>query len=179
MPNWCSNSLVVKHSDPEMIKKFAEAVEAGNLLETFIPMPAELRNTESPGPENAELVEKYGASDWYHWSVSNWGTKWDISEGYVSLDDDGSCTCSFETAWSPPLEAYQKLQKLGFSIDAGYFESGMGFIGTWVDGEENYINDYFDLFEDEEWQRSVYPEYILDVLEGEYEWWLQSKEEEE
>jgi hypothetical protein len=46
---------------------------------------------------------------------------------------------SFSTAWSPPIAFYEKLQDLGFSISATYYEPGMAYVGRWVDGvDENY-----------------------------------------
>ena len=45
MPNWCNNSLVLTHENPEMIAKAVAAAEAGSLCETFVPCPPELRET--------------------------------------------------------------------------------------------------------------------------------------
>jgi hypothetical protein len=180
MPNWCNNSLTVSHPDKEMMAKFAAAVKEGNLFDTFIPMPAELRDTTAPSESNEKLMEKYGHSDWYSWALDNWGTKWDNCDGEFELDEDGlSGNGWFDTAWGPPLEAYRKLQDLGFSIDAGYSESGMGFVGTWVDGEEEYIEDFYRLFENENWREEFDAnDYILDYLDSEYQYYLESKEEE-
>jgi hypothetical protein len=164
MPNWCNNSVTVSHPDKEMMAKFADGVKNGNLLATFIPMPEEKKE------------------DWYGWNVDNWGTKWDVCSGEFELDEDGlSGNGWFDTAWSPPTSAYSKLQDLGFSIDAGYSESGMGFVGTWIDGDEDYIDSYYDLFEEEDWRSQVDESnyYIIDYLEAEYESWLENRENEE
>ena len=50
-------------------------------------------------------------------------------------------TAGFDTAWSPPITAYEKLLDLGFSVKAGYYEGGMCYAGLWEDG----IDDYYDL----------------------------------
>ena len=43
----------------------------------IIPMPKILRNTRSPNDNNAEqCIKLTGCSDWYSWSNTYWGTKW-------------------------------------------------------------------------------------------------------
>jgi hypothetical protein len=46
----------------------------------------------------------------------------------------------FDSAWSPPTDAYAKIIELGYSIRAYYFESGMEFCGRWEDGVEEFIS---------------------------------------
>lgn len=182
MPNWCSNSVTVSHEDPAMMAKFAAAVKEGNLFETFLPMPSELDATVSPSEPDAALIEKYGASDWYTWNLNNWGTKWDVSEGDFELDGEGNCGSGwFDTAWGPPLEAYRNLKEMGFVISATYNEPGMGFCGMWDDGVEEYIDNYYDLFEREDFDLADldYDPDVKYMLENEYESWLQYREDEE
>ena len=50
--------------------------------------------------------KKYGASNWYDWSVKNWGTKWNASEGYF---DDEANRLVFNTAWDKPDPILQSL----------------------------------------------------------------------
>ena len=45
---------------------------------------------------------------------------------------------SFDSAWSPPTQAYEKLVDLGFSVRAYYYECGMGFCGIWDEGFDDY-----------------------------------------
>ena len=54
----------------------------------------------------------------------------------VEIDDGDwpSLTISFETAWSPPIQAYEKLEAMGFVITAKYFEPGVGSCGEWFEG---------------------------------------------
>jgi hypothetical protein len=44
----------------------------------------------------------------------------------------------FESAWSPPIGAYEKLTEQGFRIRAMYFEPGMAFAGVWDNGDDDY-----------------------------------------
>jgi hypothetical protein len=143
MPNWCRNGLTLKHTDPAMIDR---AAHCESLLMEFLPTPQELRDTscgffadEDKAREHLETqarnLEKYGAVDWYDWNIRNWGTKWDFGFDCVERVDEHTLTASFDSAWSPPVEAYAQLEELGFEIDAKYYEPGMAFVGTYVTGE--------------------------------------------
>lgn len=114
MPNWITNKV-------EVIGKGQDIVELRNLMHTddnfqfdfqkILPMPEELSDTTSPyqgtPEESKRLKEKYGANDWYSWSIENWGTKWNASEvtySEVTKMDDGRfiMDITFDTAWSVP-----------------------------------------------------------------------------
>jgi hypothetical protein len=91
-------------------------------------------------------VEKYGYSTWYDYCVGEWGTKWDTGEqGNTDISPDGRILhTGFDTAWSPPIAAYEKLLELGFRVKAMYFEPGMGFAGIWEDGIDDCYSDWGD-----------------------------------
>jgi hypothetical protein len=143
MPNYCNNDLTLTHTDPAMIAKAATALKEGDFLQTFVPVPAELLEaTASFGDEyeaqNKANVEKYGYASWYDFCVNEWGTKWDV-QAYdeANVFNDGlTLTVGFDSAWSPPVEAYRKLEELGFEVDAMYYEPGMGFCGEYVNGSD-------------------------------------------
>jgi hypothetical protein len=143
MPNWCNNTVEIFHEDPAMIERVRKAFDAGALLNEFIPCPAELHEHEAPirSDELAKrFMEQYGATDWYNWQVQNWGTKWDIgADGQPADDsDNGGLILSFDSAWSPPIGAYETLSELGFQIRAYYYEPGMAFAGIWEDGNDDF-----------------------------------------
>ena len=153
MPNWCSNHVKLRHSDPSMLVRAQEGFREGKLLSTFHPCPQEVAETESAyypsgSPEETALrlreednLKKYGARNWYDWQVANWGTKWDVGGENCSDDlEDGELTLGFDSAWGPPIEAYVKMTELGFEIVAYYYEPGMGFCGSWVNGADVCIN---------------------------------------
>jgi hypothetical protein len=149
MPNWCNNTVEIRHEDPVMLERVRTAFNNGALLAEFIPVPEELQitagRTNNPD-ENQKIVnaeesnrEKYGYSNWYDFCVSEWGTKWDVGgDGAVPHDIDGGIMISFDSAWSPPIAAYEKLTEMGFEIRAFYHESGMCFAGIWEDGFDDY-----------------------------------------
>lgn len=178
MPNWCHNNVSISHKDPEMMEKFLRGVTHGTLFATLIPMPAALQDTTAPLPEKDEgLIRLYGADNWYAWNCNNWGTKWDVSDGDFTLEEDKlSGTGSFDTAWSPPIQAYEKLTEMGFDIDATYLEESMAFAGRFL---SETGDDYYEFdFSDESWRDLIDDIEVLVLLESEYESWLYWQEEE-
>ena len=146
MPNWCNNSVEIYHEDPAMIERVRTAFNDGKLLNEFIPVPQELIDTVSgfvPEQEALEAKqaanrEKYGYSTWYDFCVSEWGTKWDVGGDNPAQDIPGGLMLGFDSAWSPPINAYEKLEAQGFRIRAMYYEPGMAFAGIWEDGSDEY-----------------------------------------
>jgi hypothetical protein len=134
MPNWCSNEVEII-GEPEVIAQIAEIVKTKSngifQMNDFVPMPEELRDTTAPQDK----------PNWYDWSVSNWGTKWDLDEETTFYVNEKSIGLGFNTAWSPNCafwnafsEKYPTVQ-----IEHKYYEEGMGFIG-----EASYENGNFD-----------------------------------
>lgn len=134
MPNWCDNNLLLTHDDPEMITRAVQGFNEGNFLNEFIPVPSALNETTSPNKENADdMRQQYGYTDWYSFCISEWGTKWDIESDNVSIIDANNIQVFFQSAWSPPIEAYSKLETMGFKIRAMYHEPGAAFCGMYED----------------------------------------------
>ncbi len=56
------------------------------------------------------LMKEYGVSNWYDWSVLNWGTKWDcydVREWNIAVaDEEMTATIYYETAWSPATQLW-------------------------------------------------------------------------
>jgi hypothetical protein len=163
MPNWCTNDLELTHPDHAMLERAKAAFDEGRFLDEFIPCPEPLRDTmagsigrhDTLSNYKADLlieqerlnVKYYGHKNWYEWCIATWGTKWDVGSnegGFSSFSgiDDNVLTLSFESAWSPPTKAYERLEELGFGVKAKYFEPGVGFCGEWVNGmDEEYALD--------------------------------------
>jgi hypothetical protein len=152
MPNWCNNNLTLEHEDPAMITRARDALLRGEFLNEFIPVPADLQivaGSVGDPVEQAELerktaenVEKYGYGNWYDFCVGEWGTKWDVGcEGSTDVHPDGKMLHTyFDSAWSPPINAYSKLEELGFKVNAMYYEGGMCFAGAYGDGNDEEIS---------------------------------------
>ena len=153
MPNWCNNNLTLQHEDPAMIKRAADALDRGEFLQEFIPVPEQLKivaGSVGDPVEQAKLeadtkrnVEELGYGNWYDFQVNEWGTKWDVGEqGCSDIHPDGKMLHTyFDSAWSPPIAAYEKLTAMGFTVGAMYYEGGMAYAGVWEDG----VDDYYDL----------------------------------
>jgi hypothetical protein len=91
--------------------------------------------------KTAENIEKYGVANWYDFNVANWGTKWEIGgDGATAeIEEDGlSFSAPFESAWSPPTGVCEALVEQGFEVTLYYYEPGMGFVGKWEDGCDDY-----------------------------------------
>lgn len=150
MPNWCQNSVHIKHSDEAAVTRLVEAYKAGRLCDEFIPIPEELRNpdTGSYGGEDADakdalreqLTEKYGYAGWYEFCINEWGTKWDIggADEHFLQTDTNTVILGFDSAWAPPVGLFQKLFELGYEVRAFYWEAGMCFAGIWENGNDDY-----------------------------------------
>jgi hypothetical protein len=138
-----------------MMKRVVRGYNRNGLLREFIPIPKELTDTVSGNVGSKESYEQrlleerqklnrefFGYTDWYDFCVAEWGTKWDIGrgDGYdkLTLKDikNNTIKIGFDSAWSPPTEAYAKLCEMGFEISAMYYESGCCFCGIWEDGRD-------------------------------------------
>jgi hypothetical protein len=139
MPNWCSNSITISGST-DTIKQLWDDAHVGDdfgLLNAMVPMPKELDDT-TKGTDG-------DAVNWYDWRVTNWGTKWDVSDEGLEYVDNGDGTSHitgwFDSAWAPPVEAYNTFldDMDGCSIEATYEEGGMDFAGIYTDGDDQYM----------------------------------------
>ena len=159
MPNWCNNTVTLEHEDPAMIARAKAAFIAGAFLAEFIPVPESLQivagSVGDPDEQRkleeatARNIATHGYGNWYDFCVNEWGTKWDVGGGDGSYNDiNGGIIVSFDSAWSPPIAAYEKLMEQGFTIRAMYCESGMCFAGVWEDGSDDFY-EYGGMSSDE------------------------------
>lgn len=122
MPNWCSNVAYIKHDNIEELNKIVKELDKGDESGLF--------NLLVPNP----------SGEWnYDWSIENWGTKWDASVYEYSLEPE-HLYISFDTAWGPPIEFYNKILELGFEVEGFYYEPGMAFAGYYQDGGHEEYN---------------------------------------
>jgi len=155
MPNWCNNKLEVS-GDKEYLDELEAAANEGNLLETIKPI-----------------------GEWkYDTAVNEWGTKWDISEAGVDRVGDNDLIMYFDTAWSPPVTAYETLLEKDEieSVFATYFEPGMGFAGVWDNSDDVFYDDLQALVK----SGAVETDPMLEQLNEEYgfeEWYEDEPDE--
>ena len=69
-------------------------------------------------------------------------TKWDVGDqGCSDIHPDGKMLhTTFDSAWSPPVNAYERLVELGFGVEAMYYEGGMCYAGTFSNGADEELN---------------------------------------
>jgi len=119
MPNWCENRIKISGST-EKINKLWEDVNSSGLLNALRPQPDNLKENE-----------------YYGWRIDNWGTKWEVDSDDLHLFDNGDgASCiegNFDTAWSPPIEAYIAFNEAdnGCEAEGWYLELGCDFCGLY------------------------------------------------
>ena len=162
MPNWCSNSITIT-GNVETIKTLWEDATTGGDDKGLL-------NAIHPEPEDI-------GDEWYGWRVDNWGTKWEVSLEGLEFTDNGDGTASisgwFDSAWSPPIGAYERFTEQFDScvLEASYFEPGCAFVGEFSSetGDACYEIDSEDF--------SNIPEHLMEdyCIEG----WYETDEDEE
>jgi hypothetical protein len=161
MPNWCNNNFSISGSTETIQDLWESAQKTGGLLSAVRPLPEILEGTTSPTPADIDpvqqrtMIAQTGCDNWYDWQVKNWGTKWDVSIEGLEFTDNGDGTAMiegwFDSAWSPPIEAYEQMADDFDScyISATYHEPGMDFAGVWdsegdcemFDGISGYLDN--------------------------------------
>jgi len=126
MPNWCSNDVTIYGMEEQPAKDLVAAAKESKLLNWIAPMPKELEDTKAPSDDGI---------NWYNWRLNKWGTKWDVHCHFVEYEKDKGGTytveLSFDSAWSPPVQAFEilKEQYPEIDVDHYYFEPGCDFCG--------------------------------------------------
>ena len=93
-------------------------------------------------------VEKFGAMDWYSWSIEHWGTKWNACHNLYDIENSPN-EIMFDTAWGNVAELIAKLSTM-YPKNEFHFEFAEEWIGnqcgnlTFKNGEK--ISG--DIFED-------------------------------
>ena len=114
----------LKRSEIEGSQQIIDAVIAAkrreNIFGDFHPLSSkELVNLISTAKQNGfydEMVKtgkqaiknivETGYSDWYHWSIANWGTKWN---SYSYGESRDGLEIYFQTAWNAPRPIIEKV----------------------------------------------------------------------
>lgn len=137
MPNWVKNHVLIM--DEQAIKDcvktehrqgkgWEEDVKFFDFNE-IIPMPKELEEKDIKYPGNkseasAELIARYGADNWYDWSVKNWGTKWNTG----SVREVSPQVVEFDTAWATPEPLIKALsEKYHTTVSVCYADEDLGY----------------------------------------------------
>jgi hypothetical protein len=135
MPNYCYNRLILRHNDSTKLDEAIAAFKEGTLLNYFVPQPPDLLNQTATSihtraPKDSSEPAEIEFPEWYKWRVQHWGTKWDICPDRYKRTKT-AVEFSFDTAWAPPLAAYDAVVAAGFEVEADYDEPGVGFGGCY------------------------------------------------
>lgn len=108
MPNWCTNSLEVSGNDLQLFVEDVKGKEEEFSFASLIPIPAcegmnksELEKILTKNQFNYCEFNDKDEAYWYDFCIKNWGTKWDVKDVSVDVDEE-SANYDFDTAWSPP-----------------------------------------------------------------------------
>jgi len=100
MPNWCMNKLQLECTRAQF-KQFCDVFVVDEDEDTVLSLKTAC--PEPPGLLEPELVT---TPKWYTWRIANWGTKWE-----PAIHDITGTTVSFDSAWSPPINAVIAMSK--------------------------------------------------------------------
>ena len=150
MPNWCYNRIRIdadseqveqlkeihdifdKHSDPfNQILPIPDFKNIPNEKGELPVLRRELNKDGSVFYETYDFPDGKNDDRWYHWCISNWGTKWELSELDIEYSDDEILELTFSTAWSPPEEICFRLREMFQDLTISWFydEPGMQVAG--------------------------------------------------
>lgn len=161
MPNWCSVEIKIDGDMKQVVPLVSGNDSNGEhkdvTFNVLIPMPEDIYRG-SLGTEERKI---YGKNNWYDWSCSNWGTKWDAVDGVIRDN-----TIMFDTAWNDPYEWLlvfaEKLGELNISAQVNCFTEGMsvedGLSGYFIDegtlyddeADEEFTKAYMEMYEEED-----------------------------
>ena len=154
MPNWVDNYLVVNKEAKKYIVNDENEVD----FEILIPMPEEVKNTVAPYDEN----------NWYDWSISNWGCKWNASDTFIEDFDNDKIRITFSTPWVIPIVWIDKLIEMKIDLHLAWFEE-QGYRGIITyNSEEDFVED-FDLPE-AHWIETEEGDYVLSSDFEKFDW---------
>lgn len=114
----------------------------------------------------------YGYVSWYHWSIDNWGTKWNSYE--IEYINDNQVT--FQTAWNFPYPVIRKLSELypELTIIAEYYDEDFGYNLGSCTFKEGILIDGGALEDDSQegyallWEICPYAEDYLEKIDGKF-----------
>ena len=167
MPNWVDNQIAIAGEQEyldELIKQVGTPYENpadgqvihGHFLLWNIIRPTNLDaylgkgepdesadfSSEDFDPENFIAKAQHQIAtgmDWWNWNVRNWGTKWEVNASAIGETEEGDLEFRFSTAWSPPVEALNKLAEqypmLTFGIRAIDECENFAYVAMWEQGQ--------------------------------------------
>ena len=143
MPNNTDVRVYITHKSDKRIDDMEWLFNTDEPFNQILPMPDDILR------DNLTMEERKASNgrNWYDWSIANWGTKWDAYDVRTQRIADNTLYVMMETAWSPPIPVFRKLEEMGFTIEATFLDEGHMYIGQYIDGVEEMfdVDDYDNL----------------------------------
>ncbi len=104
--------------------------------------PGHEHNERPLTPDELVTLRDIGYSDWYEWSLANWGTKWNaFRPSFHELpEEDGAVEVTFDTAWTAPFPIFKKLATLFPKLT---------FVFQWTDEDDPDLNHKLTIHADD------------------------------
>ena len=190
MPNWATNDVEVYGDKATLEKILADAKEGtfkryydwnrekvqydsftehpnlfsfDSLVPTpdFMPSSKTIKEGDSGTAHAIAGDLDYEYDNAYDWHIAHWGTKWDLDQDSITLNeiekfgDEFRFTLGFATAWSPACQFWATLSaKYGVRVVNHYYEEGCDFIGTFEVDNGEVLNDTCLEISDEMWKKA-------------------------
>ena len=154
MPNWCNNNITISGPTEKMQKIYdtckSDSDEA--LCSALYPQPKDI------------FTGNLGEKERLDYEIEH------------ETDGTSIITGAFDSAWAPPVGAYEHFidQNPDCHLEAMYHEGGMNYAGMWEDGAD----DHYELEDTADKIEAQIPE-ALDQAFGISEWARENEEPEE
>lgn len=134
MPNWCENSVYLRHTSVQKIDEMENTLKMyptededveGKFFIQYLPRPANVSDKEIRD-----------------WNNDAWGTPCEPQYISYKRENENEISIQMDTAWTPPIKFYKKLVATGWTVDALYHESGYCFCGQFTNDNNDECYDY-------------------------------------
>ncbi len=138
------------YGDPTNVLNYpwvkSEGVTTVEELRDFLDKRDSRYRSEADQAKKAE--DETGFTDWYGWSVKNWGTKWDASSIDICASEDCLFEIRFDTAWDLPTPILHELARKYPELE---------FSGGFIEEDDSFEGDFESDFSSEEMEVNSYP----------------------
>ena len=174
MPNYVYAGITLENVTDKQKKILKKIEEKGSFCNYYITMPEELRNvvigkTIIAGKEyrlyrqidgkdvpilekeKKELMNKFGATNWYDFRMNAFDTKWGDCELEIDIEDG---QLNYNTAWSPVGDKILNMFAKDFPDFNYWYEEETGWGGERDYEKGEVVRDMF--YEEPEWEQTEY-----------------------
>lgn len=153
MPNHVTNRVEIIANESKKIDELINSLKTSDDqifdFNSIIRMPEDSDAFQSTGDVSWSGSSQYAKDNWYHWSLVNWGTKWNAYRISMERNSQNKVTYTFQTAWACPFPVIYKLaEKFGVHVRCAYYDedfgNNCGICDVDKDGNQIEQSDYSD-----------------------------------